>query len=347
MSFLKPRVKKPRLSLGLKKFWRWKMLYHFYPFLMSSEMRFEEKVLYKTRRHWIVLVLSSIKFISIVALPVGIVTYFFSGFSFGWWLIGFFCTSLVLIIYDHYLWHHSWLIIGNQKISLSVRNGIFSQYAMSIRYRNIRDCAVSKNSMLGFFLKYGSLFIRSSSGSDGDFRAYHVPKVGKVYALVNALSRYTDEERAGFDTIEKLYAHHKWTEFNDLSSVTHESWNAEISPLDRVKSLTWVTGAVMLGSDAREYISGYEESRNHGVYDVLRKKHVLCLLHDDLFPVPHENLVVKNSKGEIYFPPLAFPQIQEPWAISASPSKEIHEYLLRYFPYAQEHEATVLVGWDN
>lgn len=105
-------------------------------------------------------------------------------------------------------------MVGNQKITLSVRNGLFSQYAMNIRYRNIRDCAVSKNSLVGYLLKYGTLFVRASSGSDGDFQARHVPKVWKVYALINALSRYTDDERAQFDTIEKLHAHHIEKEFS-------------------------------------------------------------------------------------------------------------------------------------
>lgn len=110
-------------------------------------------------------------------------------------------------------------MVGNQKITLSIRNGIFSQYAMSIRYRNIRDCAVSKNSMIGYFLKYGTLFVRASSGSDGDFQARYVPKVGKVYALINALSRYNDDDRASIDSIEKLHTHHTKREFTH--SETH------------------------------------------------------------------------------------------------------------------------------
>jgi hypothetical protein len=83
---------------------------------------------------------------------------------------------------------------------------------MNIRYRNIRDSAVSKNSMIGFFLKYGTLFIRSTS-AEGDFIAKYVPKVGKIYALINALSRYTDDERSHIDTVEKLHAHHIGQEF--------------------------------------------------------------------------------------------------------------------------------------
>lgn len=182
-----------------------------------SEIRFEEKVLYKSRQHWIVPTIQSLKMIVAIAFPVGLVTYFFSDFSWIWTTSAFLLVSFLAIAYDHYLWYHSWFMVGNQKLTLSVRNGIFSQYAMSIRYRNIRDCAVSKNSVIGYFLKYGTLFVRASSGSDGDFQARYVPKVGKVYALINALSRYNDDERSRFDTIEKLHTHHMKQEFTPRS----------------------------------------------------------------------------------------------------------------------------------
>ncbi len=182
-----------------------------------SEIRFEEKILYKARQHWIVPTLQSLKMIGAIAFPVWLITYFFSDFSWIWTISLFLIVSALIVAYDHYLWHHSWLMVGNQKITLSVRNGLFSQYAMNIRYRNIRDCAVSKNSLIGYLLKYGTLFVRASSGSDGDFQARYVPKVGKVYALINALSRYSDEERAHFDTIDKLHAHHVKQEFTPRS----------------------------------------------------------------------------------------------------------------------------------
>jgi hypothetical protein len=127
------------------------------------EARFEEKIIYKTHQHWIVLVINSLKFILYFALPAGIVTFLFSGLSSFWGWSIFFIVSVLVVAYDHYLWNHSWLMIGNQKITLSIRNGIFSHYAMNIRYRNIRDSAVSKNSMLGYFLKFGTLFVRSSA----------------------------------------------------------------------------------------------------------------------------------------------------------------------------------------
>jgi hypothetical protein len=181
--------------------------------MSSPKLNFEEKILYKAHQHWIIPVFWSIKLVSLIAVPMATIAYFLSGYS--WWItvLVFVVLSAVLIAYDHYLWHHSWLMIGNQKVTLSIRNWLWSQYAMNIRYRNIRDAAVSKNSIWGYLFKYGTLFIRSSA-NEWDFRATFVPKVGKVYALVNALSRYSDDERAQFDTIEKLHTYHQSKEFS-------------------------------------------------------------------------------------------------------------------------------------
>ena len=186
-------------------------------------MRFEEKILHRSRQHWIVPFLKSLKYTAFIAFPFAFVTYFLANFSWVWTLSVFFFLWGSIGWYEYYLWQNSWLLVGNQKITLSVRNGIFSQYAMSIRYRNIRDCAVSKNSMIGYFLKYGTLFVRASSGSDGDFQAQYVPKVGKIYALINALSRYNDDDRAEIDSIEKLHAHHTKKEFSPKEEITHEA----------------------------------------------------------------------------------------------------------------------------
>jgi membrane protein YdbS with pleckstrin-like domain len=190
----------------------------------ESTPKFDEKILYKTHQHWIVPVLGSIKYIAIFALPIAIVTYFISDYSWMWTSIIFLIVATIVSAYDHYLWEHSWLFIGNQKVTLSVRNGIFSQYAMNVRYRNIRDCAVSKHSMWSFLFKYGTIFIRSSA-NEGDFRANFVPKVGKVYALVNALSRYNDEERAQIESIEALHSHHTNKEFSTEARETLHTKN--------------------------------------------------------------------------------------------------------------------------
>ena len=178
-----------------------------------SSLQFEEKILYKTRRHWIVPLTASLKWCLYYAIPLSIVTYFVASYSWVWAFVVFGIVTGLIIAYDHYLWHHSWLLVGNQKVTLSVRNGLFSQYAMNIRYRNVRDCAVTKNNFFSFLFKYGTIFIRSSA-NEGDFQAHFVPKAGKVYALVNALSRYSDEERTHIDSIEKLHMYHQGKEFS-------------------------------------------------------------------------------------------------------------------------------------
>ena len=309
---------------------------------MSNQKFFEEKILYKTHQHWIIPAINSIKLIAIIAIPAAIVTYFISGYS--WFItIGIFILiSGILIVYDHYLWEHSWLMIGNQKVTLSIRNGIWSQYAMNIRYRNIRDSAVSKNSMWGYLFKYGTLFIRSSA-QDGDFRAYYVPKVGKIYALINALSRYSDDERSTFDTIEQLHDHHQKSEFWD-KKINHIGVVSRKSILEKMK---WVTAVIEIDPLVRSWIRDHEESRNHGVHEVLRRKHILALLHNEHFREPISSLVGENTNGEIYFPGVAFPEITGTNVISGSPSLQVHTELVKIFPDTDAMDATILIGWDD
>ncbi len=190
----------------------------------ENNQKFDEKILYKTHQHWIIPCIWTIKYILLIALPISLVVYFISDYSWIWTMSVFVSMSILLGIYDHYLWEHSWLFIGNQKVTLSVRNGLFSHFAMNIRYRNIRDCAVSKHSVWSFLFKYGTIFIRSSA-NEGDFRASFVPKVWKVYALINALSRYSDEERMNIESIERLHSYHTKKEFSTEVNETLHSKN--------------------------------------------------------------------------------------------------------------------------
>ncbi len=184
---------------------------------------FEEKILYKTRQHWIIPTVKSIKYFFLIVLPISLFTYFASSFSIVWVLIVGILILVSIVAYIYYLWFHSWLMIGNQKVTLTIRNGIFSQYAMNLRYRNIRDCAVSKNSMFWYIFKYGSLFLRSS-WAEWDFEAQFVPKVWKIYALVNALSRYNDDDRMSIATIEELHNHHHKNEFSSVDPAVERHW---------------------------------------------------------------------------------------------------------------------------
>lgn len=188
-------------------------------------------------------------------------------------------------------------------MTLSVRNGIFSQYAMNIRYRNIRDSAVSKNNLLGFLLKYGTLFMRSTN-AEGDFVAKYVPKVGKVYALVNALSRYSDDERAQIETIEQLHAYHQKKEYTKESSSLSLEKGIEI-----LQTIPGVTDVIELSPETKTHITHHEETRNHGVHETTLRKHVVCFLHNSDFRLPEVPIVHTLPSGETRFPAIPFPEL--------------------------------------
>lgn len=311
---------------------------------MASTPRFEEKIIYKCHQHWIIPVGKTIKYTIFIAIPLSILSYFVADYSLIWTFFSFVFVTGGIILYQYYLWYHSWLFIGNQKITLSVRNGIFSQFAMNIRYRNIRDSAVSKHSALSFFLKYGTLFIRSSA-NEWDFQAHYVPKVGKIYALVNALSRYEDDERSEIDSIESLHAYHTKNEFSHIEDAIHE--DSVEKNIEILKFIPWISETIELSDDAKKYLLNHEETRNHGVYDVLKRQHILCFIHDSSFRDPVWQIVVKNNAWESYFPSIPFPEIEWKDVVSASPWKKTHNYLLQFFPYANEDSATVLVAWNE
>lgn len=311
---------------------------------MTSTPRFEEKIIYKCHQHWIVPAGKSLKYIVFVAFPFSIFCYFLVDYSWIWTSFCFILAAGCIIWYYYYLWYHSWLFIGNQKITLSVRNGIFSQFAMNIRYRNVRDSAVAKHSVMSFLLKYGTLFVRSSA-NEWDFQAHYVPKVWKVYALVNALSRYDDNDRSEIDSIESLHSHHTKKEFSSVQSEVYES--SVEKNIQILTTLSGISDIIELSNDARKYIGDHEEARNHGVYDVLKRKYILCFIHDNSFREPAWQIVLKNSHWESYFPSIPFPEVDGNDIVSASPSESIHEYLLRFFPYANIDDATVLIGWNE
>lgn len=307
-----------------------------------ADMRFEEKILYKCRQHWIIPAVQSIKLLILIILPTTIFLWFISNYSLWITIVWFFILCILILWYEHYLWHHSWLFIWNQKVTLSVRNGIFSQYAMNIRYRNIRDSAVSKNSLLGFLLKYGTLFIRSTN-SEGDFIAKFVPKVGKIYALINALSRYSDDERAHIDSIEKLHAYHTKKEFTPHETHTSMAIDEAIKTL---KDVPWIVDVLELSPQSEEYVLLHEEKRNIWVHDVLTRSHKIVLIHNADFRDPLGELTKKDWEWKLVFPWLPFPEIVGKNVISASPSSKIHKHFLQFFPYASHDDATIVVGWD-
>jgi uncharacterized membrane protein YdbT with pleckstrin-like domain len=131
---------------------------------MTPSKKFEETIIYKTHQHWIILLLQIVKKSVFIGLPILIGVLLFSDWLYA--SMSLFCVAVLIIAYEYYLHLKSWLLIGNQKVTLFIRNGLFSQYTMNIRYNNIQDCACSKNSALGYLFGYGTFFARSISGKE-------------------------------------------------------------------------------------------------------------------------------------------------------------------------------------
>ncbi len=81
---------------------------------------------------------------------------------------------------------------------------------------------------------------------------------------------------------------------------------------------------------------------NTGVEEVLNKKYVLLVFHDSNFREPREK-IVKKIGNETIFPPIPFKEIKN--SISASPSKKLHEYLIKKTKIKKDW-ASLLIGFQ-
>lgn len=117
---------------------------------------------------------------------------------------------------------------------------------------------------------------------------------------MNALSRYSDDERAKIHSIEELHAYHQEKEFP-----THQApapFMTIESATNILKTLPGVTDVIELSEEAQKYIQSHEEVRNSGIKEVLSRDHIIVFLHDHHFRVAAAPIVEKNASNEIYFP---------------------------------------------
>ncbi len=212
---------------------------------------------------------------------------------------------------------------------------------MSIRYGNIQDCACSKNSALGYLLGYGTFFARSISGKEWEhFQANYVPKVGKVYSIVNALAELSDSKRADIESLDQLFSVHK-----------KEQSDEEIESVDPVTegrkrllaSIPGVVEVVVLNKIDTEYIQKHESKENEWVLKVMGTDTVFALTHDSTFRDPDAPITMTQEDGTIRFPVVPFHELG-PTAISGSPGMRVHAYLIPKFQEITIEYATVVVG---
>ncbi|GEM_PF-3020520 len=98
-----------------------------------------------------------------------------------------------------------------------------------------------------------------------------------------------------------------------------------------------------LNNNQKAVIAHMEDKNNQGIHECLKKSCVFVVTHDEQFRRPLTPLILNNNQGLI-FPPQKFPEVH-PKALCSSPSKKVHDFLIRELRmYIDENEATLLVG---
>lgn len=213
---------------------------------------------------------------------------------------------------------------------------------MNIFYKNIRDMAYSKNNIFHYMFDYWTFFARSSAGADGDFEAKYIPKVEKIYKIINYLYLLDQKERQTITSLSQIENMKK--EIIKEEKETKESIIAK--EMSVLKTIVWVKEVIALSNEDKRYIFENEEDKNHGVYDCIKRDILLCITHDENLRQPDNPIVHKLGK-KVIFPSVNFHEIKRKKVVSSSPWIEIHKYLIKKFKNVDESDATILIGFDE
>jgi hypothetical protein len=291
----------------------------------------EENILLKIHQHKISLIFQIVKLFVICWTPVFIVWFIIKPI---YWLLALIITFIIISIYEYYLWSKSYLIITNKKISLEVRNRIFSKYNLLAYFGQIRDFAYSRNNVFHYMFNYWTLFIRTSAAGDGSVEITRVPNIEKIYEKVNYIYNLWEFWRENLENISEKEKS-KTTSKEDLT--------------EKVKSellaIKWIKEAILLDDKDKQFIFKTEEDRNHGVYEALKRDISFAVTHNSSFRDADAPIVLKLW-NKVIFPPVSFHEIKEKNTVSSSPWIEVHKYLSAKFSDLASDDATLIIGFD-
>ena len=98
----------------------------------------------------------------------------------------------------------------------------------------------------------------------------------------------------------------------------------------------------VLTNEEKRMVAALEGKENHGVHACLQYPLTLAVAHDGQFREPPMPIVAIQGDKAV-FPPIPFPELGN--AISSSPSKKVHDFLVKHFalPITDDH-ATLIIG---
>lgn len=116
--------------------------------------------------------------------------------------------------------------------------------------------------------------------------------------------------------------------------------------LKEVLSMEGISEGFVLEDEDRDNIGELEDEENTGVFECLKKKNVIVVLHDSKFRPPEGDLV-KTVDQKVVFPAVPFSGTSGEEAIASSPSRRVHNFLMELFHmHGHTDSATIIIGFD-
>ena len=261
--------------------------------------------------------------------------------------------TALLYIYENHLWKNSYILVTNQGLSKKIRRGFFGNDIMSINFDSVRDVAIEKTNVLHFISGCGTLYARSSSGAQSDFKSTWTPAVDDVFKKVNFLNNLSHEERESIKTHDDLVEKMQET-IQDNRKEVQEAQSDSLE--DNVKIITeeaktlkdkeGIQEIILLNDEDRLQVFENEEAKNHWVHEVIKRDVVYAVIHDDNFSIDNQNEVIRIWEKEIY-PTLEFDELNTDKAIAGYPGIEVQTYLSGRFVKTVKTDKILLIWFDT
>ncbi len=114
-----------------------------------------------------------------ITINISAYTGYFVFFYFTWLL--FVWMALANTLLNHYL--DVWAITNRRIIAIDQR-GFFHRHMGSFRLEKLQDVNVDVRGIIATLFDYGTLEVETASGSDGEFRAHHLPNPRELKNLI-------------------------------------------------------------------------------------------------------------------------------------------------------------------
>lgn len=115
--------------------------------------------------------------------------------------------------------------------------------------------------------------------------------------------------------------------------------------IEGLRTIQGLANVHLLSNDEKKIIAQLEDEENDGVHACLAKPFTLVITHDSTFRDPVAPITLKKKNHHI-FPPIPFPEVKQKDVISSSPSKKVHDFLVKKFNLDVNDDATLLIGFE-